>query len=140
MSASETGEDLPLIQFFSPVLNIDLASRPASRTVSVKSAASWASASPRSSTSAKGQPFDAQRRRVDAVAEFEIVRWSHRLEHLEQMARDGHLADGIGELAVLDPESGSAAAVVAGDAVDAGTDQVGDVEALLDVGDEIIRR
>src|ERR1700752_3127752 len=111
MSASETGEDLPLIQFFSSVRNSDLASRPASRTVSFRSAASRASAVSRSSTSAKGQPFDAQRRRVDAVAEFQVIGRRQRLEHVEQMARDGHFADGIGELAVLDPEAGSAAAV-----------------------------
>src|SRR5262245_38867329 len=132
MSASETGEDLPLIQFFSSVRNSDLASRPASRTVSVRSAASRASVVSGSSTSAKGQPFDAQRRCVDAIAEFEVVGGHQRLEHVEQMAGDGHLADGISDLAVLDPETGSAAAVIAGHAVDAGTNQVGDVKTLLD--------
>src|ERR1700741_615617 len=139
MSASETGEDAPLIQFFSSVGKRDLASPPASRTVSVSSAASRANVS-RSSTSAKGQPFDAQRRRVDAVAEFQVARGSQRLEHVEQMARDRDLADGIGDLAVLDPEAGGAAAVIAGDAVDAGADQVGDIETLADVAHQLGRR
>src|SRR5436305_4862292 len=143
MSASETGEEAPLIQFFSSVRCKDSASRPASRTVSFSSVASLALRSSRSSrklTSAKRQALDAQRRRVDAVAEFQIVGRHQRLEHLEQMARDRYLADRIGNLAVLDPEAGGAAAIVAGHAVDAGTDQVGDVKALLDIGDQRGRR
>src|SRR3954469_11764518 len=140
MSASETGEDLPLVQFFNLVRNSDLASAPASRTTVVKSCASRASRSALSSTAAKRQALDAQGRRVDAVAEFQIVGRNQRLEDVEQVAGDGHLADGIGDLAVLDPEAGGAAAVVAGDAVDAGTDQVGDVKTLLDVGNQLPRR
>ena len=46
-------------------------------------------------------------------------------EHVDQMSGDRHLADRIGELAVLDPEAGGAAAVVAGHHVDAHADQVG---------------
>src|SRR3569833_3041663 len=136
MSASETGEDAPLIHFFSSVRNIERASAPASRTVSVSSAASRVRvfSSSEASASAKRQTLDAHRRRIDAVAEFVIVGRLHRLEDLEQMTGDGDLADGIGELAVLDPEAGGAAAVIAGDAVDAGADQVGDVRTLPDVG------
>src|SRR5690349_17959226 len=119
MSASDTGEDAPLIHFFSSVRNIDCASAPASRTVSCSSAASRVRIVSFASASAKRQALDAHRRRIDAVAEFEIVRWLHRLEDLVQMAGDRHLADGIGDLAILDPEAGSAAAVIAGDAVNA---------------------
>src|SRR5437868_8920992 len=101
MSASETGEDAPLIHFFSSVRNIDCARLPASRTVSCSSAASRVRTfTSRLSASAKRQSFDAHRRRIDAVAELEIVGRLHRLEDLEQMARDRHLADGIGELTV----------------------------------------
>src|SRR4051794_11283940 len=113
MSASETGEDAPLVHFFSSVRNIECASAPASRTVSCSSAASrvrmeWS----RESASAKRQTLDAHRRRIDAVAELEIVRRLHRFEDLEQVPRDRDFADGIGEFAVLDPEPGGAAAVI----------------------------
>src|ERR1700759_5730957 len=127
MSASETGEEAPLVQFFRSVRNSDSASAPASRTVDFRSAASRARC-PASSTSAPRQSHDAQRRRVDAVAELQVVGGHERLEHLEQMACDRDLADGIGDLAVLDREAGGAAAVVAGDTIDAGADQIGDVE------------
>src|SRR3954465_7984394 len=143
MSAYETGEDAPLVHFFSSVRNIDCASAPASRTVSCSSAASRVRmASPVAfvSTSAKRQTLDAHRRRIDAVAELEIVRRLHRLEDLEQMAGYRHLAHGISEFAVLDPEAGGAATVIAGDAVDTRADQIGDVETLLDVGDQLGRR
>src|SRR5439155_16773786 len=140
MSASETGDETPLVQFFSSVRNSDKASAPASRTVSRNSAASRAQITSAISASAKRQALDAQRRRVDAVSEFQIVGGNQRFEHWQQMARDRHLADGISDLAVLDPESGGAAAVIAGHPVDAGADQVGDVKTLLDVGDQLLRR
>src|SRR5579872_924144 len=131
MSASDTGEDEPLVQFFNLVRNSDSASAPASRTVSFSRCASRALAS------AKRQSLDAHCRRVDAVAELQIVGWNHGLEDSEQMTRNGYLAYRIGDLAVLDPEAGRAAAVVTSDTVDAGTDQVGDVEALLDVAHQL---
>src|SRR6516225_4583555 len=100
MSASETGEDAPLIHFFSSVRNIDRASAPASRTVSCSSAASRVRRlASGNSASAKRQSLDAHRRRIDAVAELEIVGRLHRLEDLEQMAGDRDFAHGIGELA-----------------------------------------
>src|SRR3954468_6137051 len=140
MSASETGDEAPLVQFFSSVRNSDKASAPASRTVSRNSAASRAQILSAVSASAKRQALDAQRRRVDAVAEFQIVGRDERLEHRQQVSGDRHLAHGVGDLAVLDPEAGGAAAVIAGHAIDAGADQVGDVKALLDVGDQLFRR
>src|SRR5690242_19522651 len=135
MSASDTGEEAPFVHLRSSVPNIARASSPASRTVCFRSEASvarLASSGCSSSPSAKRQPFDAHGRRSDAVAEFQIARGRHRLEDFEQMAGDCNLADGVGDLAILDPEAGRAPAVVAGHAVDAGADQVGDVEALLD--------
>src|SRR6202012_1597474 len=115
------------VQFFSSVRNIERASRPASRTVWVNSAVSRASVSRNREqgctlaalTSPKRQALDAQRWSVNAVAELKVVGRHHRFEDIEQMARDRHLADRIGELAIFDPEAGSAAAVVAGDTVDA---------------------
>src|SRR5258707_15027705 len=140
MSASDTGDEAPLVQFFSSVRNSDNASAPAWRTVSVNSAASRAQTASAVSASAKRQALDAQRRRVDAVAELQVVGRRQRFEHRQQMPRNRDLADGISDLAILDPEAGGAAAVIAGHAVDAGTDQVGDVKALLDVGDQRLRR
>src|ERR1700761_4348482 len=146
MSASDTGEDAPLVQFFNSVRNNENASWPASRTESCNNSTSrakfWACMfrSCTLSASAKRQPLDAHGRRVDAIAEFQIVGGRHRLEDFEQMARDRHLAHRVGHLAVLDPEAGCAAAVVAGDTIDAGADQVGDVEALLDISDQLLRR
>src|SRR5204863_8442471 len=100
MSASETGDEAPLVQFFSSVRNSDKASTPASRTVSFSSAASRAQVLSTISASAKRQALDAQRWRVDAVTEFQIVGRDQRLEHRQQMARDRHLAHGIGDLGV----------------------------------------
>src|SRR5262249_18365812 len=141
MSASETGEDdEPLVQVFSSVRNSDSASAPASRTVSFRSIASRARSASLVSASAKRQSLDAQCRRVDAVAEDKIIGRSERFEDLEQMACDRHLAHRIGDLAVLDPEAGCAAAVVAGDAVDTRSDQIGDVKALGDIADQLGRR
>ena len=84
ISASDTGEDAPLVQFFSSVRNIDSASAPASRTAFFSSAASRARISPLRCTlpalaSAKRQSLDAQRRRIDAVAEFQIVGRRHAI-------------------------------------------------------------
>src|SRR4029078_1562057 len=117
----------------------DSASAPASRTVSVSSAASRALIACSVSASAKRQSLAPHGRRIDAVAEFQIVGGRHRLEDRQQVPRDRYLADRIGDLAVLDPEAGRAAAVIAGHAVDAGTDQIGDVKALLDVRNQFRR-
>ena len=69
--------------------------------------------------------------------------WSERrrqrFEHVEQVASDRHFAHRVGKLAILDPETGRAAAIVAGDQIDARADQVGDVEAIGNVGDEFLR-
>src|ERR1700722_17163073 len=143
MSASDTGDDAPLVQFFSSVRNNDSASAPASRTVCVSNAASRAKTlccMLPALTSANRQPLDTQCRGVDPVAKFQIIGGHQRLEYFEQMSRDRHLAHGIGDLAVLDPEAGRAAAVVAGHAIDPGTDQVGDVKSLFDVRDQLGRR
>src|ERR1700744_852265 len=122
MSASDTGEDAPLIQVFSSVRNIDSASAPACRTVSVKSAAlrdETPSCMLAASPSAKRQPLDTQCRRVDAVTELEIIGRHQRLEDAKQMSRERHSAHRIGDRAVLDPEAGSTTTVVAGSPIDA---------------------
>src|SRR6267142_113762 len=105
MSASDTGDEAPLVQFFSSVRNSDSASAPASRTVSVSNAASRAKVSSgvlSALASANRQTLDAQRRRVDAVAKRQIVGRHQRFEYFEKMARDRYLAYGIGDLAILD--------------------------------------
>src|SRR5882724_11961604 len=143
ISASETGEDAPLVHFFSSVRNSDSPSAPASRTVSTSTMASCARKLPFPApalASAKRQSLDAHRWRIDAIAELQIVGRHHRFEDIEKVPRDRHLAHRIGDLAVLDQEAGCAAAVVAGHAIDAGADQIGNVKSLADVGYQFGRR
>src|SRR6201999_2947114 len=124
----------PLVQCLSGRLAVTRASSPASRmTVS-----SLSFSAPRS-LAGNSQSLQPHRGRVDAVAEVEIVRRRQRAEDIEQMSSDGDLAHGKSLFAVLDPEAGGAAAVVAGHHVDAATDQIGDVETVLDVDDEFVR-
>src|SRR6266446_5130763 len=97
MSASDTGDDAPLIQFFNSVRNSDSASAPASRTVAASNAESrcrisacaggW-SLIASALASGNRQTLDAQRRGIDTVAEFQIVGGGQRLEHLDQVAGD----------------------------------------------------
>src|SRR6202161_3085264 len=143
ISASDTGDDAPLVQFLSSVRNSDSASAPASRTVSFSSAPSRAGillCRLPALASAKLHSFDPQRRSIDAIAKFQIVGRNQRLESLKQMPRDRPPAHRIGDLAILDPEPGRAAAVVAGHAVDAGADQIGNVKSLADVRYQFSRR
>src|SRR5579864_3782977 len=90
-----------------------------------------------SSRSGDGQTIDAQGWRVDTGLEFEIVGGGEMAIHVLEIAGDGDLADGKGELAVLDPESRGAAAIVAGDAVDAHAHELGDIEAACNIADEL---
>src|SRR3954469_1580907 len=99
MSASDTGDEAPLIQFFNSVRNSECASAPASRTVATSSAESRARMSAAASpliasalASTNRQPLDAQRRCIDAITEFQIVGRGERLEHLDQVACDRHFA------------------------------------------------
>src|SRR5262249_8015383 len=103
------------------------------RTASVSNARSRARSG---SATGNGQAFDPNGRGVHAVAESQIVGGGQRLEDVEQVTRDGNLADRVTDLSVLDPEPAGAATVVARHAVDAAADQVGDVEAVLDVRDQ----
>src|SRR6195952_4505430 len=104
MSASDTGDDAPLVQFFTSVRNSDSASAPASRTAATSNAESRFKTPARAENSsltasalasANRQPLDAQRRCIDAVTEFQIVGRGERLEHLDQMPCDRHLAHRI---------------------------------------------
>src|SRR6476661_8198214 len=85
MSASETGEDAPLVQFFNSVRNSERARPPASRTVSFSNWESRAKlAACTLSASAKRQSLDAHGRRINAVTERQVVGDHHRLEYLQQ--------------------------------------------------------
>src|SRR5204862_7083678 len=135
MSASVTGVPSALRQRRTPLCAKVSASAPASRTTPNKSsapaawpvplfsAATGAGAQPCASEitldPAHGHRLDEAGRRVGAAAELEIVGGRQIAEHLVEIAGDGDLADRIGELAVLDPEAGGAAAIIAGDGCDA---------------------
>ena len=77
---------------------------------------------------------------VGAVAEFQVAGRRQAAEHVLEVAGDGDFRNRKGDLAILDPEAGGAAAVIAGDAIDAHAHQFGDIEALFDVGDQLLRR
>src|SRR5262249_60732017 len=94
-------------------------------------------ASPKSGPGAPRAP-DQERRRGRAVPEHEII--PPRLDalpHREQVAGHRDLLDGVGQLAVLDPDPDRAPRVVAGDAVDPEADQLGDVEPLAHALDDV---
>src|SRR5882672_7011228 len=135
ISASLTGDDSPLIHCRSGCRKVRNATSPAARTVSTSAGAS---ALRLRSTSGNGQPLDAHRRRVGAIAELEIVRRLERTEYCDQIARDRDFTHRIGAATILDPEPRCATAVVAGHRVHAHADQLGDVEAIGDVGDQLI--
>ena len=81
------------------------------------------------------------RRRGDGAAEPQIV--SHHLdvaEHVEEVAGDRDLLDRVRQLAVLDPEPGGAARVVAGHRVDAEADQLRHERPRVDRGDDRLGR
>src|ERR1700761_5764030 len=85
-------------------------------------------------------PVDPDRRGIDAIAADQVVRRRYAWEHVLQVAGDRHLADGVGELALFDPEARSAAAVIAGHAVEAHAHHLGDIETGLDLTDQLFRR
>src|SRR5262245_43398322 len=87
------------------------------------------------SGSGNGHALEEHGRRVDAVAEDEVARRLEAQKHVFQIAGHGDLAHRMGKGAVFDPEAGCAPAVVAGDAVDAHADEVGDIEPLAEAGD-----
>src|SRR6266540_5553345 len=113
MSASHTGEFVPLVQLRTGEPNLVSASAPASRTALVRRSPTSARGISASVTR-NGEPLHPDGRRIGAVAELKVVCGVKGAEHLEQVARDRHPAHRIGELALLDPEAGGAAAVVAG--------------------------
>src|SRR6202035_1587245 len=92
-----------------------------------------------SSFTGNGRALHAQRWRIGAVAENEIVGRRKPAEHVLEIAGDRHTGDRPGDLAVFDPETGSTAAVIAGYHVDAHADQLCYAESLGDVRDEVFR-
>src|SRR5579884_1740410 len=75
--------------------------------------ATWARSRPKRLRAGDGQLVDAQGRRIGAGAEFEVACGNEAGEHVFEVAGDGHFADREGDRAVLDPETGGAAAVIA---------------------------
>src|SRR6185436_15606278 len=96
MSASLTGEPPCLLQLFGVVSKALTASAPASRTV-----ASIAACSDAASGARNGQSLQPHRRGVGTIAEFKIVRRRERTEDVVEVSGDRHLADGVGQFAVL---------------------------------------
>src|SRR6185312_12570531 len=101
--------------------------RPASRTVSSSNLRSSDA-----SGAGKCHALDADGGRIGAMTEFQIAGRRQAGEHVLEIAGDGHFGNREGDLAILYPEAGGAAAVITGHAIDAHAHQFGDIEALLD--------
>src|SRR5208282_5053160 len=86
-----------------------------------------------------GQTLDPQSRCIGAIAEREVVCRRQAGEHVEEVPGNRDLADRIGTLTVLDPESRHTATVVSRHQVDPHPDHVGDVKTVGNVGDELLR-
>src|SRR3974390_3063482 len=133
-SPSLTGElSSPLVQHLKAPRAVTHATSPASRITASSGARSVTGSLP-----GNGEPLEPQRRRIGAVAEFEIVGGRECAENVGQMSRDGDLAPRGSALALLDPEAGGAAAVVTSHYVHAHANQVGHVKTVVDVGDQIL--
>ena len=84
---------------------------------------------------------DQQRRRRHRAPKFQVgARSLHVHQHLLQIRRDGDLRNRIRELAVLNPQAGGAARIVAGYDVDALADQFGDIQALANSANDFFGR
>src|SRR5258707_9513037 len=86
-------------------------------------------------------PPDHQRRSGDRSSKLQVG--AHVLdvrEHALQGRRNGDLGYRIRELAVLNPQAGGAARIVARDNVYSGADQFRDVQPLPDAAHYLIRR
>jgi hypothetical protein len=91
------------------------------------------------SFSTDGQAVDADGGTGDGAAEFEVVSDFRDVEEkLFQISGDRDLFHGISEFAIGNPETGSAARIVAGDEVHALAEKFGDVETFLNFGDELL--
>src|SRR5262245_6067084 len=109
-----------------PSRNCESASSPAALTASSITASSSDSLSLASTSgSGKGHLRHEKGRGIDGAAKFQVVRRLELAEHRPEVRGNGDLAHRIGDGAVLDPEAGGAAAVIAGDAVDAHADELG---------------
>src|SRR6202042_907510 len=98
-------------------INIDGASKPASRTAAASSTARRAKSSTCESPtlmSGNSKTLHPQGRRVGAVAKGEVLGRREASEHFAEMSGDGDFAYRKSEFAVFDPEPGSAAAIIAG--------------------------
>src|SRR5712691_5151653 len=139
MSASQTGDVASLSHCLTGPRKVLSATSPAARTAPANSAVSSAAGSARSA-SCNGEALHTHGRRIGAHAELEVVCGRERGVHSDEIAGDRHLAHRVAALAVLDPEAAGAAAVVAGHAVDAEADQLGDIETLGNVRDQLVGR
>src|SRR5262249_17223719 len=138
MSASQTGDVASLSHCLTGPRNVLSASSPAARTASARNVVMPTLAA--RSASGNGQALHTHGRSIGAPAEFEVVGGRERGVHGDQIAGDRDFAYRVGALAVLNPEAAGTAAIVAGDAIDAEADQLGDVKALGDIGDQFIGR
>src|SRR5215469_18032518 len=90
---------------------------------------------------ANGHLSDLQCRTGYGAAEFQVGTDDlHIHEHIAQIAGDGDFRNGVGEFAVADPEARGAARVVAGDDIDAHSDEFRHVKSVGDGGHNALGR
>src|SRR5262245_42627785 len=135
ISPSVTGEpSVPLVHRLNGLRAVARASSPASRIIAASGALKA-----RTSLTGNGQALHAQCRSICGVTKFKIIGRSERAEHVEQIASNRDLAHGVGALAIFNPESRSAATVVARYHVRPHADEIGDIKSIGDVRDQRIR-
>src|SRR6478736_1814507 len=77
--------------------------------------------------------------RSKRAAEFKIVaNFRDVVEHVLEIAGDSNLFHGIGELAIFDPQSADAARKITGDHVDAKSEELENIETLLNASDNLL--
>src|SRR4249919_854785 len=79
-----------------------------------------------------------QCRAVDAAANTEVIGRLKGREHLLEVGGNGDLRHRRADLAIADQEAGGAAGIVAGHAIDALPDQLGDQDAIFHAGNHFI--
>src|SRR5689334_3688126 len=97
-------------------------------------------ASTPASAATNREAFYAQRRRIRSETKLEIGCRQQILEYFCEVSCNRDLADRIAALATHDPKSGCATAIISRNEIDAAADEIGDIEALLDIGNQRLRR
>jgi hypothetical protein len=88
-----------------------------------------------------GHAIDPQRWRSSRPAKFQVIaNLRNIIEHVFEIARDRHLFHWISKLAIFNPQPAHSAGKITGDRVHAKAEKLEDVESLLYVANDLLRR